>query len=69
MGNEPIAYKVTGMTCGGCARSVENAIRAVAPDAAVEVDQPKGVVTVAGVSETQVAQAVEDAGFTFEGRA
>ncbi len=69
MSSEKITYKVSGMTCGGCARSVENAIRAVNPAAEIAVDQPKGMVTVAGVDEAKIAQAVEDAGFSFDGRA
>lgn len=64
----PKVYKVSGMTCGGCARSVENAIKTVAPGALVTVDLPNGRVIVDGASsETALAQAVDDAGFTFEG--
>lgn len=60
-------YRVTGMTCGGCARSVETAIKAVAPAASVTVDLAAKAVTVEGASESQVKQAVDDAGFGFEG--
>lgn len=62
-------YRVTGMTCGGCARSVESAIKAAAPDATVTVDLAAKAVTVDGASEAQVKQAVDDAGFGFEGAA
>lgn len=63
-------YRVTGMTCSGCARSVEAAIRAVAPDARVQVDVASGRVTVDGVSDDAVVQAaVDDAGFSYEGTA
>ncbi len=62
-------YRVTGMTCGGCAKSVETAIKAVAPDATVAVDLAAKAVTVTGVEEAQVRKAVDDAGFTFEGAA
>jgi copper chaperone len=64
-------YHVAGMTCGGCARSVELAIREAAPSvAAVTVDLESGTVTVSGAAEAAViAQAVDDAGFTFGGRA
>jgi len=60
-------YKVSGMTCGGCARSVEQAIKAAAPGASVSVDLPKGEVTVDGAEETAVAKAVDGAGFDFQG--
>lgn len=60
-------YRVTGMTCGGCARSVETAIKAVAPGATVDVDLAAKAVRVEGASTDQVKQAVDDAGFTFEG--
>ncbi len=66
MGN---AYRVTGMTCGGCARSVEAAIKAVAPGASVTIDLGSAKVSVEGASEEQVKRAVDDAGFSFEGAA
>ena len=61
-------YRVTGMTCGGCARNLTNAIKAVAADAKVEIDLEKNAVTVGGASEEQVRQAVDSAGFDFEGK-
>lgn len=60
-------YRVTGMTCGGCARSVETAIKAAAPGASVTVDLDAKAVKVDGASAEQVKQAVDDAGFGFEG--
>lgn len=60
-------YRVTGMSCGGCARSVETAIKALAPAATVSVDLDAKAVTVDGASADQVKQAVDDAGFGFEG--
>ena len=60
-------YRVTGMTCGGCARSVESAIKAVSADASIQVDLAKAAVTVDGATEAQVKQAVDEAGFGFEG--
>ena len=62
-------YTVTGMTCGGCARSVEAAITAVAAEAKVTIDLTKAAVTVDGATEAQVKQAVDDAGFGFQGKA
>lgn len=60
-------YRVSGMTCGGCARSVESAIKAEAPDAKVTVDLGTASVSVDGASEAQVKKAVDEAGFTFQG--
>lgn len=62
-------YKVEGMSCKGCAASVENAIKAAAPGAIVSVDLAAGKVSVEGASEQQVAQAVDDSGFDFKGAA
>ncbi len=36
-------YKVEGMSCGGCSSSVEQAIKAAAPGAAVEVQLDGGL--------------------------
>ncbi|MBP2227249.1 heavy-metal-associated domain-containing protein [Azospirillum agricola] len=64
------AYKVGGMTCSGCARSVSNAIVKAAPAAAVTVDLSVGTVIVAGgVPLETVRTAVEAAGFDFGGAA
>ncbi|ALG71463.1 heavy metal transporter [Azospirillum thiophilum] len=64
------AYKVDGMTCGGCARSVSNAITKAAPDAAVTVDLATGTVLVeGGIPADTVREAVEAAGFDFGGPA
>ena len=63
-------YKVDGMTCGGCARSVTNAITKQAPDATVTVDLGAGTVAVeGGVPAATVKKAVEGAGFDFAGPA
>lgn len=64
------SYRVDGMSCEGCARSVTAAIRKLAPGAAVEVDVGGGVVRVGGeTGEELVHQAVERAGFTWRGEA
>lgn len=61
-------YKVEGMTCGGCAQSVEKAIKGIAPAATIKVDLENKQVTVTGVEDDAlVAQAVEGAGFDYEG--
>lgn len=61
-------YHVLGMSCGGCAKSVTNAILDVAPGAEVEVDLDAKAVVVSGADEAAVKQAVEDAGFEFAGK-
>jgi len=62
-------YKVDGMTCDGCARSVTNAITKLAPNAKVAVDLSTGTVTVDGAAVDAVKSAVENAGFDFVGTA
>ncbi|HEY0838094.1 MAG TPA: heavy-metal-associated domain-containing protein [Azospirillum sp.] len=62
-------YKVDGMTCGGCVRSVTNAITKAAPGAMVTVDLPTGTVSVDGAPADTVKAAVEGAGFEFKGAA
>ena len=61
-------YRVEGMTCGGCAQSVERAINLVAPTATVKVDLKNQRITVENCNDDAlVAQAVEGAGFTYGG--
>ena len=62
-------YTVHGMTCGGCAKSVTNAIQTAAPGSSVEVNLEAKTVTVAGATEDAIKQAVADAGFEFMGKA
>ena len=63
-------YRVDGMTCGGCAKSVTSAIEQALPGAEVTVDLEAKTVTVAGNDDqAKVAQAVDDAGFEFKGAA
>ena len=63
-------FLVAGMTCEGCVRAVTNAIQRAVSGTAVEIDLASGKVTVEGAAdESQIAQAVEDAGFEFGGRA
>ena len=61
-------YLVSGMTCEGCANALTNSIKAVAPDAIVEVDLEGKSVSVEGFDDTTaIAAAVNDAGFEFGG--
>ncbi|WP_119301511.1 heavy-metal-associated domain-containing protein [Dongia deserti] len=62
--------KVSGMTCGGCAKSVERAITAAAPGVKVTVDLQSGEVAIDGATAKQtVVSAIEDAGFDVVGEA
>jgi copper chaperone CopZ len=56
---------VDGMSCGGCALSVEKALRAVAGVEQVQVDLAGKTVHVEGarLDRTRLAQAIEDAGY------
>ena len=61
---ETVTYHVTGMTCGGCVRSVSNAITRALPGTTVAVELATGEVRVTGPQTAEaVAQAVDDAGF------
>lgn len=63
-------YKVAGMSCGGCSSSVEQAIKAVAADAIIEIELEGGLVKVKGLDDDAlIEKAVEDAGFTYVGLA
>ncbi len=63
-------YNVSGMTCGGCARSVTNAVSLALPETSVVVSHEAGTVQVNGAhQQDQVKKAVEDAGFDFGGAA
>jgi copper chaperone len=61
-------YKVSGMTCGGCANSVTNAIKTAADGVEVSVDLDAKTVTVEGAAdEAVISKAVTDAGYEFGG--
>lgn len=59
--------KVQGMTCGGCERSVQNALTSQTGVLTAEADRVKGTVTVeydpALVEPAALAKAVTTAGF------
>ncbi len=62
-----LAYQVNGMTCGGCARAVTNAIKSVDAAANVQVDLPSKRVTVeSAIYAAEVQSAIEDAGYGVE---
>lgn len=61
-------FRVDGMSCEGCVRSIANAVRKVVKGAEIHVDLTAGTVDVAGdVDESAIRTAVEQAGFTFKG--
>ncbi len=63
-------YNVNGMTCQGCANSVTNAIKGVAPDSEISVNLDANQITVDGLDDdAAVAKAIDDAGFEFAGAA
>lgn len=64
-------YKITGMTCGGCANAVTNAIKRLAPGAQVKVELGSGKVEVTGaaIPEPELKRAIEGAGFGYAGPA
>jgi copper chaperone len=57
-------FNVTGMTCAHCERAVTQAIKALDPQARVEVDLAAGSVRVEGTpSEQQIRAAIEEEGY------
>ena len=62
---ERVEIGVDGMSCGGCALSVEKALRTVNGVATVEVDLAGKSVRVDGTAldRARLAQAIEDAGY------
>lgn len=61
---ETKVYRVQGMTCGGCAKHVEKALRSVAGVTAVAMDVAKGTATVEGTAPFEaMASAVAAAGY------
>jgi len=65
-----VTYRIQGMTCGGCARHVEKALRAVAGVSDVVMDVAQGTATVQGeAAEDALAASVASAGYQFLGRA
>lgn len=61
-------YRVTGMTCGGCAKSLSQAIARSLPELHFEVSVEHDSLTVTGAHDLpRVQEAVESAGFDFGG--
>jgi copper chaperone CopZ len=67
---ESNTYRISGMTCGGCAKHVEKALRAVAGVTAVVVDVAKGTATVDGAAAFDaLAASVAAAGYEMSDQA
>ncbi len=61
-------YRVEGMTCEGCVKSLSNAIAKAMPQAKVQIDLDQGLVAIDGASDDgRMATLVENAGFTYQG--
>lgn len=59
-----VELTIGGMGCGGCAASVENAVKLVAGVESVSVDYETQSATVAGPVEVErLLQAIEEAGY------
>jgi copper chaperone CopZ len=64
---EKVDIKVSGMTCGGCERSVQNALTARSGVTAAKADRTAGLVTVefdpAVIQKAEIEKAITGAGF------
>jgi copper chaperone CopZ len=60
-------FKVSGMTCGGCERSVQNALTSRPGVSTAKADRVSGTVAVefdpAKIEQAALAKAITDAGF------
>lgn len=64
-----VTFHIPGMTCGGCARSVTNAVKGIDAAARVDVDLSAKLVSVASDADVGVlAKAIADAGYAVEPR-
>jgi len=63
-------FRINGMTCGGCAKHVEKALRSVAGIIQVDMDVPNGTAKVVGEAPYEVlAESVAKAGYELVGPA
>lgn len=62
-----VEFKVAGMTCGGCVRSITNAVHGVVAAAKVTVDlRSKRVSVETNVDAGAITDAIENAGYQVE---
>ncbi|MDE1883092.1 MAG: heavy-metal-associated domain-containing protein [Rhodospirillales bacterium] len=67
MNNSPLQFTVPDMDCGGCIRSITEAIHKIDPAAKVEADLNTKLVKIGGAADaTAYAGAIEGAGFDVE---
>lgn len=67
MTSSTTSFRVTGMTCGHCAKTVERAAGSVAGVAAARVHFAQGLLTVEGAADARaIAAAVREAGYEAE---
>ncbi|RUP25797.1 MAG: copper chaperone [Curvibacter sp.] len=58
-------FQVQGMTCGHCERAVTQAVKAIDPQAQVQIDRPTGKVTVqSDQAREPLAAAIAEEGYT-----
>lgn len=56
--------KVSGLTCGGCVKSLSNALKAIDPNLEVDIDLSTQIVRINGQnSKEEITLAIEEAGF------
>ncbi|MBL5978557.1 heavy-metal-associated domain-containing protein [Comamonas sp. NyZ500] len=61
------AFRVTDMTCGGCAGRIKRSIVAMDDKACIEFELKKRTVLISGTaSDAEFAEAIQDAGYTPE---
>lgn len=59
-----VRFEVNGMTCGGCARSITNAIESVDPTAKITTDVQQRLVTVeTNAEESSIIEVIREAGY------
>ncbi len=69
MSVESIAYKVEGMTCGGCSSRLKKLLEKHDSISSAEVSHEEGISKINGNPSDQIVrQIVENAGFKFLGK-
>jgi len=59
-----VRFKIPGMTCGGCARSITNAIQSVDPAAEINTNVPERLVTIKTAADEQsLVEVIREAGY------
>jgi copper chaperone len=64
-GESMYEIKISGMTCGGCVKSVSNALKSLDSGAEVNVDLSSQTVRIkSNKTKEEINSAIEDAGFS-----